>query len=628
MPTTHRHRLPSGIVTASVLALSITGLARGEDDLLRRFMMIRTPGEPTLSEDGQLYVVDWPDGVDQLYRRPFQGSLDAPLERLTDFPDGIDDYAVSPFGRTIVVSVATGGNEQTDVYGIDAATGERRPLLVDPDVVYRFQHWQPDGSGFLYTANDDSPSDFHLYRYDLETDTRAKLLDRPGMWLVGDVYDNGTRVLLSQYVSVGETYAWELNTATGQMIDLNVCAGFNRPVAYMRDGRAAAIIAEGDTGIRHVFVREFESGDVSNPLPDLAAYGVEALAINRHRNLAVVTYNRDGYRDMRLVRVPEFVEVEVPGLEPGVVGNVALTGRMLVWTLSNARMPGVAFSHKAGTELDPMQLTRVEDQGVDVGAFSSPQLVRYPTFDGREIPAFLYTPPGFEPGTPVPFVVVFHGGPEGQSRPRFSATVQYLLVRGFGVLMPNVRGSTGYGREFHLLDNGENRWDSVRDGVAAAQWLVDLGYAESGRIGAYGRSYGGFMAVAAVIEAPALFGASVDAVGIVNFRTFLERTGAYRRALREAEYGSLDDPEMLAAISPIHRIDEIQVPMLIAHGLNDPRVPVGEAMQLAVGLQKRGADPDLLFFPDEGHGLAKLENRLLFYERVVRFFERTLMPGH
>jgi dipeptidyl aminopeptidase/acylaminoacyl peptidase len=187
-----------------------------------------------------------------------------------------------------------------------------------------------------------------------------------------------------------------------------------------------------------------------------------------------------------------------------------------------------------------------------------------------------------------------------------------------------VRGSVGYGREFHQLDNYKNRWNSVRDGVEAARWLVRSGMSAPGRIAAMGGSYGGFMATATVIEGGDLYGASVNIVGIVNFETFLEQTKGYRRKLREAEYGPLSDPQFLISISPIHRIEDITVPMLIAHGLNDPRVPVGEAMQLAEELQKLGRDPETVYFHDEGHGFRKLDNRLLFYERVDRFLSEHL----
>jgi len=310
-----------------------------------------------------------------------------------------------------------------------------------------------------------------------------------------------------------------------------------------------------------------------------------------------------------------------------------------VWNLSNARTPGLAFAYEipedpAAPAGKARQLTFAETQGLDLSTFGLPELVKYEAFDGTEIPAFIYLPPGAKKGTPVPFVVNYHGGPEGQSRPGFDRTIQFLLAEGFGVMQPNIRGSSGYGRAFLMMDDYKKRWDSVRDGVDAAEWLVAQGYATPGKIAAYGGSYGGFMAVATLIEdqerveagarAERVFGASVNVVGIVNMRTFLEQTSGYRRKLREVEYGPLTDPAFLETVSSIKRADKIMVPMMIAHGLNDPRVPVGEAMQLAVALQARGMDPELFFAPDEGHGFAKLSNRLIFSDQMVRFLKRTV----
>jgi dipeptidyl aminopeptidase/acylaminoacyl peptidase len=192
------------------------------------------------------------------------------------------------------------------------------------------------------------------------------------------------------------------------------------------------------------------------------------------------------------------------------------------------------------------------------------------------------------------------------------------------VLAPNVRGSSGYGKAYLEADNYKNRQISVNDGVWAAKFLVDGGYSEPRKIGAWGGSYGGFMVMAVITEAPGLFGAACNVVGIVNFETFLRQTKAYRRHLREAEYGPLSDPAFLRSISPIHRVDRIETPLMLAHGLNDPRVPVGEAMQVAVALKRRGVDVEELYFPDEGHGFRKEANRLLYLEQAVRFFEKHL----
>jgi len=330
----------------------------------------------------------------------------------------------------------------------------------------------------------------------------------------------------------------------------------------------------------------------------------------------------------------------VPAMERGVAGGGAFLGRTLVWQNTNARTPGISYAttwpakgaKDAG--LVTRQLTWVADQGIDLAAFPLPDLVHYTAFDGKSIPAFLFMPPGAEKGKAIPFVIVYHGGPEGQSRPMFSAPMQYFLARGFGILMPNVRGSTGYGRAFQMLDDYKQRWDSVRDGVDAAEWLVRNGYSSPGRVAAYGGSYGGFMAVACVVEDQArvtrgdrparVFGACVDIVGIVNMKGFLEKTSGYRRKLREAEYGPLSDPAFLESVSSIHRVDEIQVPVFIAHGFNDPRVPVEEAMQLATALKDKGRNPRVFIAPDEGHGFAKLDNRIYFYERAANFLAETI----
>jgi dipeptidyl aminopeptidase/acylaminoacyl peptidase len=593
---------------------------------IEQFMKIRAPNSPTLGPDGTLFVRDWPEGVNQLFMRAGDQPETAPMRQLTNLTDGVNSYSLSHDGKTIIFAAATGGSEQDDLYKLDVATETITPLMVNPKDVCTFQVWLRDDSGFIYTANDESPADFHVYRYDLAGGTSTKLLAKPGNWEAADVTDDGKRVLVQQYFSASHADAYELDTASGNLTKINIGADetFNNPAGYLPGETSAIVISDKEDGIARLFIRDLATGKVTKPLGDLDKYDIEGGSMNEDRSIAAITYNEGGYATLRLVSLPDFKEIPLPGIDKGVVGSTDVRGRMLTWSLSNTRTPGLSYKWLINSRMMPQPITTAETQGVDLAGFLLPELITYSSFDGVEVPAFLFTPPGFTKGQPIPFVVNFHGGPEAQSRPSFSALTQYLLSCGYGVMMPNVRGSTGYGREFHMMDNYKKRWDSVKDGVEAARWLAKNGYSENGRIAAYGGSYGGFMSVATIIEGPDVFGASVDVVGIVNFKTFLEQTKDYRRKLREAEYGPLTDPDFLKTISSIHRLDEIKAPMLVAHGLNDPRVPVGEAMQLAIGLQKRGYDPELLFFPDEGHGFAKLENRLLFAKRMVKFLDRTI----
>jgi dipeptidyl aminopeptidase/acylaminoacyl peptidase len=187
-----------------------------------------------------------------------------------------------------------------------------------------------------------------------------------------------------------------------------------------------------------------------------------------------------------------------------------------------------------------------------------------------------------------------------------------------------VRGSSGYGQEYLDLDNYKNRLHSVQDLKAGADWLIAEGYSAPGLLAVKGGSYGGYMTLAAITEYPTLFNAAIDDVGIANFVTFLENTADYRRYLREAEYGPLSDPEFLTSISPIHKAGDIETPLLVVHGRNDPRVPVGEAEQIAAAIEAKGGTVELLIFEDEGHGVSKRANILILYRRMVEFLSEHL----
>jgi dipeptidyl aminopeptidase/acylaminoacyl peptidase len=199
---------------------------------------------------------------------------------------------------------------------------------------------------------------------------------------------------------------------------------------------------------------------------------------------------------------------------------------------------------------------------------------------------------------------------------------QYLLHRGYAVFFPNVRGSTGYGKAYTHLDDVELRMDSVRDLAHAAEWMHEKGHQ---KVALMGGSYGGFMVLAALTGYPELWAAGVDIVGIANLVTFLENTGSYRRALRESEYGSLEwDREFLESISPIHKAENIKAPLMVIHGKNDPRVPVGEAEQIVERVRESGGAVEYLLYEDEGHGLAKLTNRLDAYPKIAAFLDEHL----
>jgi dipeptidyl aminopeptidase/acylaminoacyl peptidase len=650
------------LVACVCVAVGLSSIAVGATDgtatEVERFLKIRTPASPTLLPDGTLLVRDWPDGIWQLYRvTPGKAADGSPSfdpavstrVRLTDFADGLSGYTVSPDRRWVVLMHARGGNENTQLTLMDLtapAGSDVRPVLDNPAVQASVNAWFRDGSGFIYSANDENPSDFHLYRYSIADGKTEKLLARTGSWRAGDATLDKSRVLVEEEFSASDSRVYELNIATGALTELTIAPEGGTAscaiVGYMPDERAVLLRSDIENGLHRLYLKPLAGGKIRQPIPELGAHQLDGAGVNDTRRYLVTSSNEDGFGTLRVFSLPDFKPVTLPAMEKGLVSGSGLRGNTLVWSLNNARTPGAAYA----TTLDPekpkampvtRQVTWTDDQGLDLASFPLPELIRYPAFDGRQIPAFLFLPPGHASGTAIPFIVYYHGGPESQARPGFNSQLQYLLSRGFGILMPNVRGSTGYGRDFQMMDDYRGRWASVKDGVDAAEWLVKQGYAEPGRIATYGGSYGGFMSVACIVEdqervergerPERLFGACVDIVGIVNMKTFLERTSGYRRKLREVEYGPLSDPEFLLSVSPLQRVEKIQVPVFIAHGFNDPRVPVEEAMQLSMALKEAKRDPRVFIAPDEGHGFAKLDNRVYFGERVAAFLDETIGGG-
>lgn len=277
--------------------------------------------------------------------------------------------------------------------------------------------------------------------------------------------------------------------------------------------------------------------------------------------------------------------------------------------------------------------TMSETGGLDTKKFVEPELIDYPTFDKvsgefRKIPAFQYMPKGENPAVPV--LLYIHGGPEGQSLPNFSSLIQFFVNElGIAVLVPNVRGSTGYGKTFLKLDNAELRENSVKDIGSLLDWIqTQNNYLNPEKVAVYGGSYGGYMSLACMTNYNERFRCGVDLFGISNFVTFLKNTSSYRQDLRRVEYGDERDPKMseiLTKISPMTNIKNITKPMFIFQGKNDPRVPLSESEQMVEQLKKQGNAVWYIMAKDEGHGITKKTNREYIYASFALFLQNYLV---
>jgi dipeptidyl aminopeptidase/acylaminoacyl peptidase len=275
--------------------------------------------------------------------------------------------------------------------------------------------------------------------------------------------------------------------------------------------------------------------------------------------------------------------------------------------------------------------TESETGGLDASKFSEPEPVKFTSFDGRTISAFVYRPDATKFPGPRPVLINIHGGPEGQSRPDFLGRSNYYLNElGCTLVFPTVRGSSGYGKTFLTLDNGVKREDSVRDIGALLDWIGMQPGLDAKRVAVMGGSYGGYMVLACLTHFSDRLRCGIDVVGISNFVTFLKNTQDYRRDLRRVEYGDERDPamaEFLAKISPLNSVAKIASPLLVVQGKNDPRVPVTEAEQMVKALRNRGSTCWYLMATDEGHGFGKKKNADFQFLAQILFLREYLLTA-
>ena len=621
-----KYAIVAGLLSLALLTNASAGsptLLSGTAPDIETFMQIGFSSNPRITKDGgSLFFISNSPGVSQIFRLDLKNRW--PYQ-LTVFPEGVDFYSLSKDGKYIVCGVAWGGNENSQLWLLDAVTGQAEPLTEAPEVRFGNAAWGPDSKTIYYRSNEANGKDFFIYAMDLSTRKSTLVADLPGWNGPGDVSPDGRYLLVTHWDSNTNSDIHLVDLKNGNRTHLTEHEG--QAVFYAgqfsRDGRSLFLISnQNPEGLRKLATLDLNSKGLTFMDPE-GTWEVSSVGVSPDRSLLAWTTNEDGYDRMSIRDLNSGRDLPTPPVD-GQFSGFAFTesGSMVMGFASATNTNDIWLWDWRAPEFS--KLTHSTYAGIDPSQFRAPELIRYPTFDGRDIPAFLYLPPGRKPGEAVPFVVHMHGGPESQFRPVFIRHFQYLLLNGYGILAPNVRGSAGYGKEYMDLDNYKQRLDSVRDLKAAADFLVNQGYSAPGMLAVKGGSYGGYMTLAGITEYPDLFSAAIDQVGIASFVTFLENTADYRRHLREAEYGPLSDREFLESVSPLNKAGDIRTPLLVIHGENDPRVPVGEARQIAEAIEANGGSVELLIFPDEGHGVSKRPNVLKTYRKMVEFLDANL----
>ncbi len=578
------------------------------------------------SWDGKdVYVSSSASGEPQLYRITESGW---PYQ-LTTFQDGFSGFTLSRNGHVAIVEAAVGGDENSQLYLMDTKTGRILKLTDKPGIRFGSVVWSRDDSKIYYRSNEENGTDFFIYEMNVTSGKTKKIFDGiPGANVIADLSKDGNHMIIATWTSNVNNDLHHLNLTTGKWktITKDKSEVIYGSVTMMPDNQTIWLDCnDNKDGMSRLATMKLGSPKltyVDDGWLD-TKWECEGVGFSRDFKYMAASTNEDGWGRAKVREVETGKAVKLPKLDGQMrVAGFTQDGEIIISFSSPTTAPEV---YRWNPETEKLtQLTQSIYAGIDKALFRDPVLVRFPSFDGLEISGYLYLPAAYKEGEQIPFLVEAHGGPESQFRPGFIRNIQYMMLNGYGVFCLNPRGSSGYGRDFMALDNYKLRKNSLKDYKAATDYVIAQGYTKQGMIGIRGGSYGGYVTMGMITEYPDLFSAAVNVVGIVNFKTFLEKTADYRRALRESEYGPLSDPAFLDEVSPIHKAHLIKTPLLVIHGENDPRVPVYEARQIIAELNKIGTPVDSLIFPDEGHGASKRENVIAEYTKQVEFFDKHL----
>ncbi|HJX85103.1 MAG TPA: S9 family peptidase, partial [Candidatus Angelobacter sp.] len=494
-----------------------------------------------------------------------------------------------------------------------------------------FDAWTEDGKKIAIDSSRLNPASRDCFLIDVASGEIKLISKNPGIGGISNISADGHRALLERLQSRGDNNLYLLDLVSGKDTLLTRHDGVatffgdlspDGSTVYLgsnkdRDLTAFArikIAADGTPGNVEVLAQR----------PDGELTG---LRINRQGTQVALLWNVKGRNELTFYDLTQDWPLPGPILPGEIVGGLAFSadGSKLAMNLTGPAQPSDIWMLDVNNR-KLNQLTFSPHAGIDLTALVRPELVTFKSFDGLELSGWLYRPKN-QTGAGA-YVISYHGGPEGQERPSFRSDYQALLSQGIGVFAPNVRGSSGFGKRFVNLDNGELRFNGVKDIKACVEFLVSSGYADPKRIGITGGSYGGYMTMAGLTEYPDLFAAGVDLYGIVNFMTFFQHTEPWMAAISTVEYGDpATQKEMLDRLSPIYKLDRIKAATMVQHGANDTNVPVIEAEQIVKTLKARGVPVEYILFPDEGHGWRKTVNRIRSTVEEVRFFRDHLGVG-
>jgi dipeptidyl aminopeptidase/acylaminoacyl peptidase len=601
---------------------------------IAQFMdIVQITGGAFSPDDRKILISTKATGIFNAVEIDIESGVEKPLTTSAD--NAIYGLSYFPGDERIVYTSDKGGNEINHLY-VRNLDGSVIDLIQDSTAKAGFGGWSYDKKLMYYVSNSRDKRFFDLYNVQVQAGEKniypSTLLYKNEKGLNPEVVSNDDRyIALSESITTNNSNMYLLDVQTGKTKLLSSHEGDvqYRPQYFSLDGRK--LYYTTDEGSEYSYLASYDIATGEKQKVEEAPWDIMFANISRNGKYRYVGINNDARTEIKIYDESNGGQLlSMSGLPAGdITGvNISDSEKLMSFYISSSKSPSNLFVYNFETK-EVKQLTHTMSMEINPDDLVAGEVVRFKSFDGMEIPCLLYKPKGLAEGEEVPALLWIHGGPGGQTRLNYNASLQHLVNHGYAVLAVNNRGSSGYGKTFYAADDRKHGNEDLRDCVEAKNWLATQSYIDADKIGIYGGSYGGYMVMAGLAFTPEEFKVGVNLFGVTNWIRTLKSIPPWWESNRKALYTELGDPfsadsVALYAKSPLFHADKITKPFIVLQGSNDPRVLQVESDEIVAAAKKNGVPVEYVIFPDEGHGFVKKENNIRASEEVLKFLDKYL----
>lgn len=593
---------------------------------IEQFMDNEAVGGGSFSPDkSKLLISSNRSGIYNMYTVPTSGGELTPITQ----SDSASIFAVSyfPNDERMLYRADGNGDEIYHIYMRDV-DGSFTELTPYEGARALFYGWAHDGNSFYYGSNKRNPQFMDVYEMDTENfESKMVYKNDEGLNVAAISYDKNI-LALSKTVNTNDSDLFLYNISNQDMKKINETLSGNSAQDFSLDSKNFYYTTDEGSEFSYVMKYNIETGEKEKVLEK--SWDVSGTSFTHNGKYRVTYINEDAKNSIEVMDVASGNNIELPDFDNASITSVGFSRdeSMMRLYVGGSNSPSNLYSYNLETK-ELTRLTDVLNDEIDATHLVNATVIRYPSFDGLEIPAIYYLPHQASEDNKVPALVWVHGGPGGQSRQNFSSLIQYMVNHGYAVLAVNNRGSSGYGKTFFQMDDLNHGEKDLQDCVEGKNWLAQQPEIDSEKIGIIGGSYGGYMTMAALTYTPEEFAVGVNIFGVTNWIRTLKSIPPWWESFKDALYKELGDPYSadsvrLHRISPLFHTDKVTKPLIVLQGAQDPRVLQVESDEIVEGVRKNGVPVEYVLFEDEGHGFVKKENQIEAYSSILKFLDQYL----